>query len=77
MGVITHVPAIEQLKDIAKNENVCFLTSFRDFQEGLETALQEGLEIALQEVQVHLDSWHAANGSTCPFEPNADPVRKR
>ena len=51
-GIITHVPAIEQLKDIAKNENVCFLTSFRDFQEGLETALQEGLEIALQEVQV-------------------------
>jgi len=51
-GIITHVSAIEQLKDIAKNENVCFLTSFRDFQEGLETVLQEGLEIALQEVQV-------------------------
>ncbi|MDE0317850.1 MAG: hypothetical protein OXM61_23470 [Candidatus Poribacteria bacterium] len=53
-GIITHVPAIEQLKDIAKNENVCFLTSFRDFQEveKLEIALQEGLEIALEEVQV-------------------------
>ncbi|RKU24683.1 hypothetical protein C6503_00205 [Candidatus Poribacteria bacterium] len=53
-GIITHVPAIEQLKDITKNENVCFLRSFRDFQEveGLEIALQEGLEIALQEGQV-------------------------
>ena len=51
-GIITHVPAIEQLKDIAKNENVCFLTSFRELQEELEIALQEGLEIALQEVQV-------------------------
>ena len=39
-GIITHVHAIEQLKDIAKNENVCFLTSFRAV-EGLETAFQE------------------------------------
>ncbi|MCY3742289.1 MAG: hypothetical protein OXH00_14840 [Candidatus Poribacteria bacterium] len=39
-GIITHVPAIEHLKDIAKNENVCFLTSFREV-EGLETAFQE------------------------------------
>ena len=45
-GIITHVYAIEQLKHIRKNENVCFLTSFRDFQE------VKGLEIALQEVQV-------------------------
>ena len=45
-GIITHVPAIEQLKHIAKNENVCFLTNFRDFQE------VEGLEIALQEAEV-------------------------
>ena len=39
-GIITHVYAIEQLKHIAKNENVCFLTSFREL-EGLETALEE------------------------------------
>ncbi len=39
-GIITHAHAIEQLKDIAKNENVCFLTSFR-VVEGLETAFQE------------------------------------
>ena len=39
-GIITHVYGIEQLKHIAKNENVCFLTSFREL-EGLETALQE------------------------------------
>ncbi len=39
-GIITHVHAIEQLKDIAKNENVCFLTGFR-VVEGLETAFQE------------------------------------
>ena len=53
-GIITHAPAIEQLKDIAKNENVCLLRHFRDFQElkNLEIALQEGLETALQEVQV-------------------------
>ena len=42
-GIITHVHAIEQLKDIAKNENVCFLTSFR---------VVEGLEAAFQEAQV-------------------------
>ena len=53
-GIITHVYAIEHLKDIAKNENVCLLTSFRDFREveGLESTLQEGLESTLQEVQV-------------------------
>ena len=39
-GIITHVYAIEQLTRVAKNENVCFLTSFREL-EGLETALQE------------------------------------
>ena len=39
-GIITHVHALEQLKDIAKNENVCFLTGFRRV-EGLETAFQE------------------------------------
>jgi len=39
-GIITHVYAIEQLQHIAKNENVCFLTSFREL-EGLETALEE------------------------------------
>ncbi|MDE0398986.1 MAG: type IV toxin-antitoxin system AbiEi family antitoxin domain-containing protein [Candidatus Poribacteria bacterium] len=53
-GIITYFYALEQLEDIAKNENVCFLTSFRDFEEekNLEIALQEGLEIALQEAQV-------------------------
>ncbi|MXV74288.1 hypothetical protein F4Z99_08415 [Candidatus Poribacteria bacterium] len=45
-GIITHAYAIEQLKDIVKNENVCFLTNFQDFREA------EGLEIALQEAQV-------------------------
>ncbi len=39
-GIITDVYAIEQLKHIAKNENVCFLTSFREL-EGLETVFQE------------------------------------
>jgi len=39
-GILTHVYAIEQLKHIRKNENVCLLTSFREL-EGLETALQE------------------------------------
>ena len=39
-GIITHVYAIEQLKHIAKNENVCFLTSFRELED-LETALEE------------------------------------
>ncbi|MDE0018500.1 MAG: hypothetical protein OXU51_20115, partial [Candidatus Poribacteria bacterium] len=39
-GIITHVHAIEQLKDIVENENVCFLTSFR-VVDGLETAFQE------------------------------------
>ncbi len=39
-GIITHIHALEQLKDIAKNENVCFLTGFR-VVEGLETAFQE------------------------------------
>ena len=39
-GIITHVYAIKQLKTIAKNENVCFLTDFRRL-EGLETAFQE------------------------------------
>ena len=39
-GIITHVQSVEQLKDIAKNENVCFLTGFGRV-EGLETAFQE------------------------------------
>ena len=39
-GIITHLLALEQLKDIEKNENVCFLTGFR-VVEGLETAFQE------------------------------------
>ena len=39
-GIITYDHAIEQLKDIAKNENVCFLMSFRR-EKGLETAFQE------------------------------------
>ncbi|MYF99669.1 hypothetical protein F4212_11155 [Candidatus Poribacteria bacterium] len=39
-GIITHVHAIEQLKDIEKNENVCFLTGFGVLEE-LKTAFQE------------------------------------
>ena len=39
-GIIAHRQALEQLGDIAKNENVCFLTIFREM-EGLETAFQE------------------------------------
>ena len=39
-GIITHVYTIRHLKDIAKNENVCFLTDFRRVK-GLETAFQE------------------------------------
>ena len=39
-GIITHRQASEQLGDIAKNENVRFLTIFRKM-EGLETAFQE------------------------------------
>ena len=39
-GIITHVYGIEQLQHITRNENVCFLTSFREV-EGLETAFQE------------------------------------
>ena len=39
-GIITDVHAIEQLGDIAKNENVCFLEGF-SVVEGLETAFQE------------------------------------
>ena len=39
-GIITVLYALEQLKSIAKNENVCFLTAFRRL-EGLETAFQE------------------------------------
>ncbi len=42
-GIITHVYGTELLKHIAKNENVCFLTSFREM---------EGLEIAFQEAEV-------------------------
>ena len=39
-GIITYVHLMEQLKDIAKNENVCLLTSFRGIK-GLETNFQE------------------------------------
>ena len=39
-GIIAHVSTIEHLQGIAKNENVCFLTSFQVW-EGLETAFQE------------------------------------
>ena len=39
-GIITHVHTIRHLDNIAKNENVCFLTGFRN-REGLETAFQE------------------------------------
>ena len=41
-GIITHIHAIGQLKDLAKNENVCLLTSFRKIKgEGLEADFQE------------------------------------
>ena len=39
-GILTHVYTIGQLENIAKSENVCFLTDFRRL-EGLETAFQE------------------------------------
>ena len=39
-GIITHVYTIRQLENIAKHENVCFLTDFRRVA-GLETAFQE------------------------------------
>lgn len=39
-GIITHVHTVRHLDNIAKNENVCFLTGFRN-REGLETAFQE------------------------------------
>ena len=39
-GIITHSHTIRHLDNIAKNENVCFLTGFRN-REGLETAFQE------------------------------------
>ena len=39
-GIITYDHAVEQLQDIGKNENVCFLASFRK-EAGLETAFQE------------------------------------
>ena len=39
-GIITHVHTVRYLDNIAKNENVCFLTGFRN-REGLETAFQE------------------------------------
>ena len=41
-GIITHIQTIGQLGNIAENENVRFLTSFRKIKgEGLETAFQE------------------------------------
>ncbi len=38
-GIITHVHIIRYLDNIAKNENVCFMTDFRN-REGLEAAFQ-------------------------------------
>ena len=38
-GIIAHIHTIRQLDNIAKNENVCFLTGFRN-REGLETGFQ-------------------------------------
>ena len=41
-GIIAHIHVTGQLKNIVKNENVCFLTSFRNIEgKGLETAFQE------------------------------------
>ena len=42
-GIITHVHTVRFLDNIAKNENVCFLTGFRN---------REGLEIAFQEAEI-------------------------
>ena len=39
-GIIAHIHTVKQLNNIAKNENVCFLTGFRN-REGLATAFQE------------------------------------
>ena len=39
-GIITHVHTVRHLDNIAKNENVCFLTGFRN-RDGLEAAFQE------------------------------------
>ena len=39
-GIFVHPHVIEQLRDIASHENVCFLTIFRETK-GLEAALQE------------------------------------
>ena len=39
-GILTYTHAIEQVKDIATNENLCFLANFRKTK-GLETAFQE------------------------------------
>ena len=39
-GIITYLHAVKQLKNIAKNGNICFLTDFREVK-GLETAFQE------------------------------------
>ncbi len=39
-GIIVHPHAIEQLEDIGKKENVCFLANFQK-TEGLDTAFQE------------------------------------
>ena len=39
-GIIIHVHTVRFLDNIARNENVCFLTGFRN-REGLETAFQE------------------------------------
>ena len=43
-GIITHVHTVRHLGNIAKNENVSFLTGFRN-REGLETAFQEAAVI--------------------------------
>ncbi len=57
-GIITHVHTIRYLDNLAKNENVCFLTDFRN-SEGLETAFQEAQIIwivGLPEIVPHVIS---------------------
>ena len=40
-GIIPHIQAIGHLNSIAKNENVCFLTSLQEVEEGSEIAFRE------------------------------------
>ena len=66
-GIITHVYTIKQLRTIAKNENVCFLTDFRRL-EGLETAFQEAQVIWI--VGIPLMEGHAIAERTQMFFGN-------